>query len=108
MHIGYKEDDNTQSADFLRHSADNTETADKLPINCRQTANKLPINEQEKVIYKYIMENGSVTTAQTTQILGIKQRRARDILAKMVEKSWLKKEGTYRSTVYVINTERVQ
>ena len=43
-----------------------------------------------------------------TQLLGIKQRRARDILANMVEKSWLKKEGTYRSTVYVVNTERVQ
>lgn len=107
MHIDYTEGDNTQSADFFQHSADNAKTADNLLKNCRQTADKLPINEQEKVIYKYIMENGSVTTSQVTQLLGIKQRRARDILAKMVEKNWLKKEGTYRSTVYVINTERV-
>lgn len=60
------------------------------------------------MIYKYIMENGSVTTSQATQILKIKQHRARDILTKMMEKSWLKEEGTYRSAVYIINTERVQ
>ena len=37
--------------------------------------------------------------------LGIKQRRAREVLVKMVENGWLKKEGASRSTIYVKNTE---
>ena len=64
----------------------------------------MPINEQEKRIYKFVIENSFITTAQAMGLLGIKQRRAREILAKMVEKKWLKKEGAYRSTTYVINT----
>ena len=48
-----------QNANFLQHSADNTEIADKLPTN-----------EQEKVIYKYIIENGSITTAQANTAFG--------------------------------------
>ncbi len=66
---------------------------------------KLPISEQEKLINKFALGNGYITTAQTTELLGIKQRRAREILVKMVDKKWLKKEGVSRGTVYVINTE---
>ena len=82
------------------------ETADKMPENRRETADKMPVSEQEKLIHKFALENGFITTAQTTELLGIKQRRAREILVKMVNKKWLKKEGASRSTVYVINTER--
>ena len=87
----------------VRHESSNDETAGRLPENCRKTADKLPINEQEKMIYQYITENGMITTVQAAELLGIKQRRARDILAKMIEKKWLKKEGASRSTVYMIS-----
>jgi predicted HTH transcriptional regulator len=50
-----------------------------------------------------VIENGFITTMQATELLGIKQRRAREILAKMVGKKWLKKEGASRSTVYIRN-----
>ena len=80
-------------------------TADKLPINRRETADKVPANEQEQQIYKYVSENADVTTAQAMKLLGIKQRRTREILGKMVEKGWLRKEGASRSTIYVKNTE---
>ena len=75
-------------------------TAVKLPLNRRETADKVPANEQEKQIYKYVSEN-----AQAMKLLGIKQRRTREILVKMVEKGWLRKEGASRSTIYVKNTE---
>lgn len=52
-----------------------------------------------------MLENGSVTTIQAMELLGIKQRRAREILAKMVKDDWLKKVGASRSTTYVIDTE---
>ena len=37
----------------------------------------------------------------------IKQRRARNLLVKMVDDRWLNKEGASRSTVYVINHDPV-
>ena len=89
----------------LQHSDDSIGTAVKLPLNRRETANKLPITEQEQKIHKYALENGSISTAQAVELLGVKQRRAREILGKMVENCWLRKEGASRSTVYVINTE---
>ncbi len=98
-----------QSSDSLSHGVNGSHLTDKLPqtdIDCRQAADKLPITEQEKQIHKYTMEQGSITTAQAAILLGVKDRRARDILGKMVDKKWLKKEGAYRSTIYIINTER--
>ena len=77
----------------------------KPPINRRETADKLPATEQEQQIYKYVLENTGVTTAQAMKLLGIKQRRTREILVKMVENGWLRKEGASRSTIYVKNTE---
>ena len=76
-----------------------------LPLNRRKTADKVPVNEQEQQIYKYVLENVGITTTQAMELLGIKQRRTREILGKMVESGWLKKEGASRSTVYVRNTE---
>ena len=76
----------------------------KMPENRRRTAEKLPVNEQERQIYKYVLENTGITTAQAMKLLGIKQRRAREILSKMADSGWLRKEGASRSTVYVNNT----
>ena len=89
---------------FFQHNTSDTETAGKPPENRRKAADKLPITEQERKIHKYVIENGSISTAQTAKLLGVKQRRAREILGKMVENCWLRKEGASRSTIYVINT----
>ena len=75
------------------------------PLNRRETADKLPATEQEQQIYKYVLENTGVTTAQAMKLLGIKQRRTREILGKMVESGWLRKEGAARRTIYVNNME---
>lgn len=82
-----------------------TNTAVKPPLSRRETADKMPANEQEQQIYKYVSENVGITTARAMKLLGIKQRRAREILIKMVENGWLRKEGASRSTIYVKNTE---
>ena len=80
-----------------------TNTAVKPPLNRWETADKMPTNEQEQKIYKYVLENVGITTAQAMKLLGIKQRRTREILVKMVENGWLRKEGASRSTIYVKN-----
>lgn len=62
-------------------------------------------SEQEQQIYKYVLEKGSITTAETVEILGVKHRRARAVLLNMVKDGYLRKEGAARSTIYVKNTE---
>ena len=66
---------------------------------------KMPDSEQEQQIYKYVLEKGSITTAETVEILGVKHRRARAVLLNMVKDGYLRKEGAARSTIYVKNTE---
>ena len=66
---------------------------------------KMPDSEQEQQIYKYVLENGSITTAETVEILDVKHRRARAVLLNMVKDGYLRKEGAARSTIYVKNTE---
>ncbi len=91
------------------------DTIEKVPDNAKEvpdtiekvpdSANKMPDNEQEQQIYKYVLENGSITTAKVVELLGVKHRRARAVLMDMVEGAYLRKEGAARSTIYVKNTE---
>ena len=77
----------------IRLAASLTSMTPIPPLNRRETADKVPVNEQEQQIYKYVSENDGITTAQAMKLLGIKQRRTREILAKMVDNGWLRKEG---------------
>lgn len=69
------------------------------------TTEEMPDSEQEQQIYKYVLENSSITTAETVEILDVKHRRARAVLLNMVKDGYLRKEGAARSTIYVKNTE---
>ena len=84
------------------NSADKVpDSADKVP----DSADKVPDSEQERRIYEYVLENGSVTTNKVMGLLNVKERRARIILQSMIEKEWLRKTGAARSTIYLKNTE---
>ena len=75
--------------------------ANKVP----DTIERLPDNEQERKIYQYVLENGSITTSMVAELLEVKQRRARAILQDMVEGNYLRKEGAARRKIYVNNME---
>ncbi|WP_448914908.1 ATP-binding protein [Eubacterium ramulus] len=84
------------------------DTTEKMPDSGNEvpdTTEKMPDSEQEQQIYKYVLENGSIITAETVEILDVKHRRARAVLLNMVKDGYLKKEGAARSTIYVKNTE---
>lgn len=72
--------------------------------NDPNSADKVPDSEQERRIYEYVLENGSVTTNKVMGLLNVKERRARIILQSMIEKEWLRKTGAARSTIYLKNT----
>ena len=77
------------------------DTTDEVP----DTAKLMPDTEQKQKIYKYVLENESITAAETAELLAVKHRRARAVLLNMVEDGYLRKEGAARSTIYVKNTE---
>ena len=84
------------------------DTMKKMPDSSDEVPDmpeKMPDNDQEQQIYKYVLKNGSITTAETVEILDVKHRRARAVLLNMVKDGYLRKEGAARSTIYVKNTE---
>ena len=72
-----------------------------------ESADKMPDSEQEQLIYKYVLENESITTNKVMELLNVKQRRSRDVLQSMIQKGWLKKMGAARSTIYVKSSATV-
>ena len=77
------------SAERVPDSAERVpDSAEKMPDNIL----KVPDSEQEQLVYKYVLENGSVTTNEVMELLNVKQRRARNILQSMVEEEWLRKQ----------------
>lgn len=78
----------------LNRDTNDPNSADKVP----DSADKMPDSEQERRIYEYVLENGSVTTNKVMELLNVKERRARIILQSMIEKEWLRKTGAARST----------
>ena len=66
----------------------------------------MPINDlfgQEKLIVEYLQRNQRITTSKIEELLGVKQRRTREILKELTEKKVLLKCGAYKSTVYILN-----
>lgn len=57
------------------------DSADEMPDN----TSKVPDSEQEQRIYKYVLENGSITTNKVMELFNVKQRRARVILQSMID-----------------------
>ena len=90
-----------KNADKSQKSADKSqESADKM----QKSADKLLA--QYKLILDYTEKNGKITSRQAEELLNVKQRRAREVLSKMVDKGTLIKQGAYKSTVYMSNKER--
>ena len=56
---------------------------------------------------KFTIMSSKIHPLQAATLLNIGQRRARNLLVKMVDDHWLNKEGASRSTVYVINHDPV-
>ena len=107
--------DGTVDLNDLNNAIKVPDTIDKMPDSGNEvpdktetvpdTMGKMPDSEREQQIYKYVLENGSITTAETVEILDVKHRRARAVLLNMVKDGYLRKEGAARSTIYVKNTE---
>lgn len=99
--------DDEYSFDYSTENRDNTvsENAGKVPIN----ADKMPINSlsaQQRSIIQFAEGKGQITSRQVEELLEVKQRRARSILGELVDMGILERQGSYKSTVYVLKNGR--
>ncbi len=74
------------------------ESADKMPINA--------LSLQQREIIQFVKEKGRITSRQAEELLEVKQRRARSILGEMVNMGILERQGSYKSTVYLLKERR--
>lgn len=60
------------------------------------------LDEQQSKIYNYVLVNKSITTKEVKALLGLKDRRVREILAKMCDIDILMKVGATSNLKYVL------
>ncbi len=92
--------DDTYSYDF---GAVERENADKAPTNIQIKS----LSKQETLIVDYLQKNEKITTSKAEEVLGVKQRRAREILKELTKKEVLLKCGAYKGTVYVLDVKQI-
>lgn len=56
------------------------------------------MSAQVKIIFKFKLKNGNITSTQLMECLNLKKKRAQVILGKMVEDKLICKKGAPRST----------
>ena len=67
----------------------------EVPIKQKRSADKAQGSAdklQHKLVLEYVEKNGKITSRQAEELLNVKQRRAREVLSKMVDKETLMKE----------------
>lgn len=82
----------------MKSGVSDTKNADKVPIN--------NLTAQQSIIFQLAEERGQITSRQVEELLGVKQRRARSILGELVERGILERQGSYKSTVYILKNGR--
>lgn len=94
-------DQNAQTTESDTSSADRVPIgADKVPIG----ADGLPIiNKQHLAIVEYLRLRESITNSIVSELLGVKETRAKVILREMVELKLLEARGERRYRKYILN-----
>ena len=94
--------------------------ADKVPISAEQVlinADKVPVggdkilieieteklSSQQRRIVEYLKIYKKITSKEAEELLGVKQRRSREVLKNLVDRKILIKDGVYKNTVYMLN-----
>ena len=108
--------DDEYSFDYSTENRNNTvseqKNADKMPISADKmpiSADKVPTNDlpvQQRSIIQFVERKGQITSRQVEELLEVKQRRARGILGELVNMGLLERQGSYKSTVYVLKNGR--
>lgn len=70
-----------------------------------KNAEDIMLEGQQLAIYEYVLKKRTITTAIAFEVLGIKERRARSVLADMCKMGYLKKQDTTSNLKYILDKE---
>lgn len=87
------------SADLMHQ--EQSKSAEDVP----KSAEDIMLEGQQLVIYEYVVANRAITTAIACELLAVKERRARSILADMCKMGYLKKQGATSNLKYILGRE---
>ena len=87
------------SADLMHQ--EQPKSAEDVP----KSAEDIMLEGQQLVIYEYVVANRAITTAIACELLAVKERRARSILADMCKMGYLKKQGATSNLKYILGRE---
>lgn len=70
-----------------------------------KSAEDVVLEGQQLAIYEYVLKNKAITTVIACEVLGVKERRARSVLADMCKMGYLKKQGATSNLKYILDKE---
>lgn len=101
-----KEQGTFVQAHFIRPK--NTEKVSQIPNSEQKTAEKPPKNRRivskntEKILL-FLKEHGKIDSRDAQEVLGLSQRRIREIFKELIDAQWIKKIGKTKGSFYVLN-----
>ena len=78
-------------------------SAEEMPKSAEDILQKM--SEQQRQIYEYVLANKMTTTSEVKELLGVKDRRAREILSAMCRNDILIKNGSTSNLKYVLKQQ---
>lgn len=97
--------DDEFSYDFSNVNADKVpKSAEEVPKSAEDVLQK--ISEQQRQIYEHVLVNKMTTTSEVKELLGVKDRRAREILSAMCSDGILIKVGSTSNLKYVFKEHK--
>ena len=75
-------------------------SAEEVPKSAEVVLQKM--SEQQRQIYEHVLTNKMTTTSEVKELLGVKDRRAREILSAMCSDGIIIKVGSTSNLKYVL------
>ena len=101
-----KEEPSFVSVVFYRKSVIKPiENGEKVPNSAEKMPNSAELNPNEKKILEYLQTNKQILSEDLEKLLGVKERRAREILSNMAKKGILQKIGKTKGSYYILKEE---
>lgn len=81
---------------LLENAGERRTSAGPVPDQCRT------LTSQQKLIYEHILQHQQITPLETRHLLGVKERRARTVLGKLISLGLIQRLGAAQQTRYAI------
>ena len=82
------------------------ENGEKIPNSAEKLPNNAELNFNEEKIIEFLQNSTKIVSEDVEKLLGVKERRAREILSNMAKKGILQKIGKTKGSYYILKENR--